>query len=153
TTNHDDAIMKNPWTALPFRLPALALAAAALPAGALAQSDPELAAQVKALRDELRQVRAELDAMKKQQQPAPAAAATGWDAAPGAGTASAPAGSQQAAAEGRSDSGSGVSLFGYGELNYIRPTRDLPATTATAARAVFGFGYRFNERTRFAAEL
>jgi hypothetical protein len=148
-------MMKKPWTTLPFRLCALALAAATLPATTFAQSDPELAQQVKALRDELRQVRAELDAMKKQQA-APAAAAApapGWDAGPAAGPSFAPDASQQAAAPGKGDNGTGLSLFGYGELSYVRPTRDRSSAIATAGRAVFGFGYRFDERTRFAAEL
>jgi hypothetical protein len=54
---------------------------------------------------------------------------------------------------GQPGTSSGVNFFGYGELNYIRPTRDLSATTATLARGVLGFGYHFDDRTRFAAEL
>ena len=125
---------------------ALALAGLASPALAQAQ-DAALAEQLKALRDELRQVRQELDALKKQQPAAAAAPATGtgWDAAPA--TARAPQPAPDAS------SGTGLSFFGYGELNYLRPRRDAASTTATAARGVFGFGYRFSERTRFAAEL
>jgi hypothetical protein len=44
-------------------------------------------------------------------------------------------------------------LFGYGELAYTRPLRNTAQTLATARRGVLGFAYRFNERTRFAAEL
>lgn len=131
---------------------ALALAGLGTPLLAHAQ-DAALADQLKAMRDELRQVRQELDALKKQQAAtaaAPAAqprAATGWDAAP---SSTAAAATQPAPA---ARNGTGMSFFGYGELNYIRPRHDPAATTATAARGVFGFGYRFNERTRFAAEL
>jgi hypothetical protein len=140
-----------------FPLGALALAAlAALPVGALAQSDPALAEQLKALREELRQVRQELDAVKKQQASAPATApaagGTGWAATP------APAGTVAAAPspyepQGRASSGTGLSFFGYGELSYVRPRHDPSAAVATAGRGVFGFGYRFSDRTRFAAEL
>jgi hypothetical protein len=46
-----------------------------------------------------------------------------------------------------------LSLFGYGELYYARPRHNNADAVATARRGVLGFGYRFNERTRFAAEL
>ena len=46
-----------------------------------------------------------------------------------------------------------LSVFGYGELAYSRPTKDTSDTRADLARAVFGFGYRFNETTRFASEF
>ena len=46
-----------------------------------------------------------------------------------------------------------VSLFGYGELSYTRPRNNPADAVATARRGVLGFGYRFNDRTRFAAEL
>lgn len=46
-----------------------------------------------------------------------------------------------------------VSLFGYGELYYARPRLSSADAVATARRGVLGFAYRFNERTRFAAEL
>ena len=51
------------------------------------------------------------------------------------------------------ESVSRVHLFGYGELAYTRPLRNTAQTLATARRGVLGFAYRFNERTRFAAEL
>jgi len=43
-------------------------------------------------------------------------------------------------------------LWGYGELYYSRPTRDTGRTTADLARAVFGIGYRFDDRTEFNSE-
>jgi hypothetical protein len=46
-----------------------------------------------------------------------------------------------------------LSLFGYGDLYYSRPRLHPVDAVATARRGVLGFAYRFNERTRFAAEL
>ncbi len=43
-------------------------------------------------------------------------------------------------------------LWGYGELYYAHPTRDASRTTADLARAVFGIGYRFDQRTEFNSE-
>lgn len=131
------------------RLTPLVLAITALSGPAMAQSDAALADQVKALREELRQLRQELDAIK-QQKAHVAAGGTGSDAAP-----STPA-SQQAyvpSAQAQAPGSVGSYLFGYGELSYLRPRKDASATVATAGRGVFGFGYRFDERTRFAAEL
>ncbi|HEY2629758.1 MAG TPA: hypothetical protein VGI57_11560 [Usitatibacter sp.] len=46
-----------------------------------------------------------------------------------------------------------TTFFGYGELNYYRPTHDTSNTTADAARVVLGFEHRWNERTRLVTEL
>ncbi|WP_043422003.1 hypothetical protein [Cupriavidus basilensis] len=46
-----------------------------------------------------------------------------------------------------------LSVFGYGEINYSRPSRNTNDTRADIGRAVFGFGYRFDEKTRFASEF
>jgi len=140
-------------------LKSLMLAPVALAAmfacGAQAQTSDDVAAQMRQLREELRQLKAELDAVKKQQAAAPAptpapatAPATGWNAPPAAAPVAA-----AAPAPASGNSGQGLSLFGYGELNYTRPRNDPAATTATAARGVLGFSYAFNERTRMAAEL
>ena len=44
--------------------------------------------------------------------------------------------------------------FGYGELNYSRPTRrQLPAATADVGRFVLGASYAFDDKTRFVSEL
>lgn len=134
---------------------ALALAAFACTLPAHAQSaDAELAEQVRQLRAELQQVRQELDAMKKQQQAAPAAAAPG---APSGNGSAAPAAAAPVAAAAPAaaapPAGTGLTFFGYGELSYSRPIHDPASTTATLGRGVLGWGYRFNERTRMAAEL
>jgi hypothetical protein len=46
----------------------------------------------------------------------------------------------------------GVRLWGYGEMYYIDPTRDRNQARADLARAVFGLGYSFDERTEFNSE-
>jgi hypothetical protein len=43
-------------------------------------------------------------------------------------------------------------LWGYGEIYYSRQSRDTSRTTADLARAVFGIGYRFDDRTEFNSE-
>ncbi len=43
-------------------------------------------------------------------------------------------------------------LWGYGEIYYSRQSRDTARTTADLARAVFGIGYRFDDRTEFNSE-
>lgn len=45
-----------------------------------------------------------------------------------------------------------TSLFGYGEISYLIP-RDRSATQADLARAVFGIGHRYDERTHFDSEF
>jgi len=45
-----------------------------------------------------------------------------------------------------------VRLWGYGELYYSRQSRDTARTTADLARAVFGIGYRFDDKTEFNSE-
>ena len=46
-----------------------------------------------------------------------------------------------------------LSLWGYGELYYARPTRKSEDTRADLARGVFGIGYQFDEKTRFNSEF
>ena len=46
-----------------------------------------------------------------------------------------------------------LKLWGYGELYYTRPTHDVKEAQADLARAVFGIGYTFNERTEFNSEF
>jgi len=45
-----------------------------------------------------------------------------------------------------------VSLWGYGEIYYFRPTKRPEMTQADLARAVFGIGYRFDDSTHFNSE-
>ena len=85
----------------------------------------------------------------------PAAAAPG--ATPAAATAGTPAGAGSATPGGEPASFGlaaleNVRLWGYGELYYNRPSRDTGRTQADLARAVFGIGYRFSDRTEFNSE-
>jgi len=47
---------------------------------------------------------------------------------------------------------SGVSIWGYGEINYNRPD-DSSNTKMDLRRAVFGFGYEFDDSTNFISEF
>lgn len=46
-----------------------------------------------------------------------------------------------------------LSVWGYGEIGYARPSRNTNDTRADLGRAVFGLGYRFDEKTRFNSEF
>ena len=114
---------------------------AASPAGIgpapVATSDLE--ARVAALEAELRALRAE---------PAEQRAATAAVPAPTA--AAGPA----LVADGRgSESRPPLTWFGYGELDYSRPSDNPSQTTFDMRRFVIGAGYRFDERTRLQSEL
>ncbi len=56
------------------------------------------------------------------------------------------------AAQGRLSSFDNLSLWGYGEIYYARPTRQPDKAQADLARAVFGIGYRFDDKTHFNSE-
>ena len=45
-----------------------------------------------------------------------------------------------------------IRLWGYGEVYYNRPTREASRTQVDLARAVFGIGYHFDDRTEFNSE-
>lgn len=46
-----------------------------------------------------------------------------------------------------------LSIWGYGEINYNRPTDDTSQTRMDLRRAVIGVGYRFDDDTRFNSEF
>ena len=98
----------------------------------------DLEARVQALADQLEAVKAELAQLKSQQ------SAQGQAIAAPAAT---------AAAAGFVSTAGGPSFFGYGEVNYSRPTADSAKATADVGRFVLGIGYQFDENTRFASEL
>jgi Phosphate-selective porin O and P len=62
---------------------------------------------------------------------------------------------QQVAAAAQPQSGisPNLSLWGYGEIYYTHPTHETTRTTTDLARAVFGIGYRFDDRTVFNSEF
>jgi len=69
-------------------------------------------------------------------------------------TASAPAPTTVAATVATTPSAdSQVQWFGYGEMNYSRPTGDAAAATADVARFVLGASYAFDDKTRLVSEL
>jgi hypothetical protein len=133
-----------------FKHTCIAVAALLVAHAGYGQTRSDVAAEMKQLRDELRQLRLEMQALKAQQnvktEPTPVAAVTAPPTPVVSVPAASPVMSQEAAP-------SAVSLFGYGELNMTRPRHNASETVATARRGVLGFGYRFNDRTRFAAEL
>ena len=127
-----------------------------------AQTAKEVAAEMRQMREELRQLRAELDGLKKQKNQEPATAAV-ISVSPQGQTnaeANAPVNSSgnmpyanTSPARDAEPVTNAVNLFGYGELNFSRLKNSIASSEATARRAVLGFGYKFNDRTRFAAEL
>jgi hypothetical protein len=131
-----------------------------------------LATKIDQMQQQLDALKAELRQLKAQQVPAASAQATPAVAAPSA--------SSQAAAASASpdaDNASGaqtplpyqmaptspyatsapasspLTVFGYGELNYELYPRDRSQNQVDLARAVIGFGYRFDDRTRLVAEF
>jgi len=126
--------------ALAAGLPSISVAAdaAASPAQAqqLEQKIDALAQQIEALKAQLQQLKSQNEALAQQQEQQSAQV-------------------QQASAAGTSPAAAAfnnVSLWGYGEVNYSRPIHEPDQTSADLARAVFGIGYKFDERTRFNSE-
>lgn len=116
-----------------------------------AQTAKEVASEMRQMREELRQLRAELDALKKQKpQEANAQSTT---TAQSSRASEPPVAVATHTNQMTETAPNAVNLFGYGELNFTRPKNNIAGSEATARRAVLGFGYRFNDRTRFAAEL
>jgi hypothetical protein len=153
---------------LPALLLALAAATCALPAHA---DEAALAARVDKMSAELEALKAELKALKAERAAAapvagtpsssPAVAATSGAATPNPAVAN-DSGAQTplpyAMAPGSpfastGAGGSGLTFFGYGEINYENYPRNKSQTQADLARAVIGMGYRFDDRTRFVSEF
>jgi hypothetical protein len=107
------------------------------------QTAKDMAADMRQMREELRQLRAELEGLKKQKDQTPTPAPVIAAQTP----------SQTDTSAHVDQPANAVNLFGYGELNFTRPKNNIAGSEATARRAVLGFGYKFNDRTRFAAEL
>jgi hypothetical protein len=125
----------------------LSLLIAALLAAPYAQADDaelraridQLEATVQALTSALKQVNAKTEAIANQQE----------------AIASAPAGNRAAAAASAGEGATAIAsttIYGYGEINYNHP-RDANQAQADLRRAVFGFGHRFDEDTRFMSEF
>ncbi len=119
----------------PILLPLLIGLTIALPAQA---DEAELRARIEKMSAELENLKHEMDEMNSrtealadQQQVVNVAATSGTSA----GT------------------GSPVSIWGYGEINYNRPTSDSSQSKMDLRRAGLGFGYQFDEQTRFNSEI
>lgn len=115
----------------------------------LEQKLDAMAAQIEALRAELKEVRAQNAALASQQQTqAKAQAQQGADLQNVQQTVQ-----TAQLAQARPSPLDNLTLWGYGEANYSRPTRNADDTKADLARAVFGIGYRVNDTTRFNSEF
>jgi opacity protein-like surface antigen len=115
----------------------------------LEQKLDAMAAQIDALKAELKEVKAQNASLATQQQTqAKAQAQQGADLQ----TVQQTVQTAQLASSKPSPLDN-LTLWGYGEANYSRPTRASEKTKADLARAVFGIGYRFDDKTRFNSEF
>jgi hypothetical protein len=113
-----------------------------------ANTQADLEARVAALEAEVHELQAQLAAQKARGSDAPSAQAMASSpSAPVPETGAVTAGTQGA------ETRPPLSWFGYGELNYNRPSDDPSQATFDLARFVLGAGYRFDERTRLQSEL
>ena len=103
-----------------------------------------LRAEVAALRQAVQQMQAERAAAP---QPALAAAAPSVAPQPAVAPASAAPSNNAAVA------GEGTTLWGYGQLDYNRPTAHAADARADLTRAVLGFSHAFDDATRVVGEL
>jgi hypothetical protein len=115
-------------------------AAALLPAAHAADTPPAAPDRVQKLEQKLDEVEQQLAALKQQIRELKLQNET-----PAAGTAAAPAPASAGISE-------NLSLWGYGEIYYMHPTHVAADTQFDLARAVFGIGYRFDDRTVFNSE-
>jgi hypothetical protein len=122
----------------PMRTVALVLILLTRVGAASAATPEELEIRMNALAAQVGALQAELAELKAQK-------------AAGAAVATSPATLQPEAAS--AEPVSQVEWFGYGELNYSRPTGDSSAATADLARFVLGASYTFDDKTRFVSEV
>lgn len=139
------------------RLSLLSMALAAAVVASPAHADEEsLRRELAAMRAELGALKAEVDRLRTAQATAPVAAAP---ASPAVAVAAAPAPAVTAVATAPSvpavaaPSEESTRLWGYGELNYTRPTARSADAQADVRRAVIGFSHAFDERTHVYGEL
>ncbi len=156
--------MKLPNARPPRRSPPLARAlllpaALAFAGAALADAAPgataeqkleervdELATQLKSLQAELARLKAERAAEGKTPAPAPVAVAAATPAP------TLPPSAQMPGAKTVSSSADKLNLWGYGEIYFTHPVHVPASSQGDLARAVFGIGYQFDERTSFNSE-
>ena len=116
---------------------------AAKPAGVDAATAQKLEQQIDLMQQQLEALKAELGQLKQQNE---TLAAQQQQQAVQV---------QQVAASAKPEGGisPNLSLWGYGEIYYTHPVHQPQDTTADLARAVFGIGYRFDDRTVFNSEF
>ena len=107
----------------------------------LAQQINQMQQQLDAMKQELARVKAQNDALAAAQAKAAAAPAPVVAAVP------APAPAPVSAIS------PNLGIWGYGEIYYTHPTKEPKHTEADLARAVFGIGYKFDDRTSFNSEF
>jgi hypothetical protein len=122
----------------------------------------QLVEENRSLREEQQHLERRLAQLALVATPAPGAAPTAVAFASAAALASQPPPASPSAASPSAASPSagpqaaraeGPRLWGYGEVYYANPTREGRRTRADLARAVFGLGYSFDERTEFNSEF
>src|SRR5215472_182450 len=112
----------------------------------------ELSEENRALREHQQEIERRLTALSATAAPATSGAAAGT-ASPGSNASALPATTAPPQGESSINAlGSGLRLWGYGEVYYTHPTREPEQAQFDLARAVFGIGYRFDERTEFNSE-
>jgi outer membrane murein-binding lipoprotein Lpp len=110
----------------------------------------KLEAEVQALAAQLKQVNSKTEAIANQQE----AAASVPPAPPPGASASGTSTPVLAPAEVAGSALGKTTIYGYGEINYNHYSSDSTQTTqADLRRAVFGFGHRFDDDTRFLSEF
>ncbi|MGH8263236.1 MAG: hypothetical protein ACRETU_00690 [Steroidobacterales bacterium] len=143
-SNPEDDLMITELAAAPRAWPlaaiAITLMTMTLSPPAFAATTQEMEAKLDALSAQVAQLRAELADLKSQKAPSAAPA----DTSPAV---------RESASLASTEPETKVNWFGYGELNYSRPTGDKSATTADAGRFVLGASYRFDDKTRLVSEL
>ncbi|HEX5864582.1 MAG TPA: hypothetical protein VF014_10080 [Casimicrobiaceae bacterium] len=136
---------------------ALGAAIAMAPTAALAD-EAALRAEIAELRTQVEQMKAQMNELLGQGRAAPAAQATalGAPAQPASPELAARVDELEhtvSAQATEAKTTSATTLFSYGEIAYSRPRHDTSETRADLARAVIGFGHRFDDRTRVYGEF
>jgi TolA-binding protein len=133
--------------------------AAADPARSVAAAEQQLEQKVDELSQQLQELKAQLSQLKAQNQALQQQQQTTQQAVQQQAQQQAVTQQQQAAAAQAQPAGvrgasmfDNLSLWGYGEVYYTRPIHQPSRSQADLARAVFGIGYTFDERTSFNSE-
>jgi outer membrane murein-binding lipoprotein Lpp len=125
---------------------ALSATAAADPAAAPAAAEQQLEQKVDQMSQQLQELKSQLNQLKAQNQALSQQQQTQQQVQV----------AQQAPPQAENVRGASLfdnlSLWGYGEVYYTRPIHEPSRTEADLARAVFGIGYTFDERTVFNSE-